>query len=82
LFTALQVLGLVDENFAAGVLYGIDNVYNETYNVIVYNMGATSTQVSVHTHDSYIVKEVRGRRESTFHHTAYRRSVFASDCFP
>jgi hypothetical protein len=86
------VLGIVDENFAAGVLYAIDYVYNTTYNLLVYNMGATSTQVtsvarcgpahavprvclgpclcawhsnsglwydqvSIHSHDSYVVKD-------------------------
>ena len=51
-----QVLGIVDENFAAGVLYAIDNTYNETTNVLVYNMGASSTQVSIHSHDSYPVR--------------------------
>ena len=50
---------MVDENFAAGVLYAIDNVHNTTYNVLVYNMGASSTQVSVHSHDTYNVKQVR-----------------------
>ena len=57
-FRVVQVLGMVDENFAAGVLYAIDNVYNTTTNVLVYNMGASSTQVSIHQHDVYTVKEV------------------------
>jgi hypothetical protein len=35
----------VDENFAAGVRFAIDNVYNETTNVLIYNMGNTHTQV-------------------------------------
>ena len=52
------MLGIVDENFAAGVLYAIDNVHNSTYNVMVYNLGSTATQVSIHTHDTYTVKEV------------------------
>ncbi len=42
---AWQVLSLVDENFAAGVRYAIDNSYNETTNVLIYNMGNAHTQV-------------------------------------
>ena len=42
----MQVLSLVDENFAAGVRYAIDNPYNETTNVLIYNMGNAHTQVS------------------------------------
>ena len=56
---------MVDENFAAGVLYAIDNVHNTTYNVLVYNMGASSTQVSIHQHDVYTVKEVQCCRSSS-----------------
>lgn len=40
-----QVVSLVDETFAAGVRFAIDNVYNETTNVLVYNMGNSHTQV-------------------------------------
>lgn len=43
----MQVLALVDENFAAGVRFSIDNTYNETTNILIYNMGACHTQVCV-----------------------------------
>jgi hypothetical protein len=40
------VLGLVDENTAAGVHYGIDRVFeNKTHVMVLYNMGSEATQV-------------------------------------
>ncbi|RYG52458.1 hypothetical protein EON67_01200 [archaeon] len=42
----LKVLALVDENTAAAVHYGIDRVQeNGTHTMMLYNMGAESTQV-------------------------------------
>ena len=51
----LNVLGLVEENTAAAVHYGIDRVTeeNSTHTLLLYNMGATSTQVSVVVYTSY-----------------------------
>jgi hypothetical protein len=40
-----QVLGLMDENTAAALLFSVDNVYEEPTNIIFYNLGATSLQV-------------------------------------
>ncbi len=42
----LHVLGLIDENTAMHLQYGTSRVYeNTTHRMLVYNMGATSTQV-------------------------------------
>ena len=42
----LKVLALIDENTAVGVHYGIDRVFeNTTHYMMLYNMGAESTQV-------------------------------------
>ena len=42
----LKVLALIDENTATGVHYGIDRVFeNTTHYMMLYNMGAESTQV-------------------------------------
>jgi len=42
----VKVLALVDENTAAGIHYGIDRVFeNATHRMLLYNMGAESTQV-------------------------------------
>jgi len=49
-----KVLSLVEENTAAGIHYGIDRVSsNGTHYMIVYNMGAESTQVTLFAYDSY-----------------------------
>lgn len=53
----LNVLSLVDENFAAGVRYSIDFTANETTNILIYNMGNTHTQVSINAHSSYTLRE-------------------------
>ena len=60
----LTVLGLVEENTAAAVHYGIDRVTeNGTHTLVLYNMGATSTQVSVFEYDAY-VERVAGKNKS------------------
>ncbi|GMI02012.1 hypothetical protein TrST_g6123 [Triparma strigata] len=55
----LNVLSLIDENTAAALHYGMDRVVptGETETVMFYNLGATSTQVSVVQYSSYTVKE-------------------------
>lgn len=41
-----QVLGLMDENAAAALLFAVDNVYEEPTNIVFYNLGASSLQVA------------------------------------
>ncbi len=51
----VKVLALVDENTAAGVHYGIDRVTeNGTHHMLLYNMGAEGTQVTLFAYDSYV----------------------------
>jgi hypoxia up-regulated 1 len=55
----LNVLSLINENSAAAIQYGIDRKYdNETqpHTVVLYNMGSTSTKVSVARFSGYSVK--------------------------
>jgi len=50
----LNVLALIDETTAAGLHFGIDRVDEEPHNVLFYNMGGSSIQVSViqyHSHE-------------------------------
>jgi hypoxia up-regulated 1 len=50
-----KVLALVEENTAAGVHYGIDRVTeNTTHHMLLYNMGAEATQVTLFAYDSYV----------------------------
>ena len=52
-----KVLALVEENTAAGVHYGIDRVTeNGTHHMLLYNMGAEATQVTLFAYDSYVSK--------------------------
>lgn len=46
----LAVLSLIDDNTAAALQFGIDRPREENHNVLFYNMGAQSTQVSVVTY--------------------------------
>jgi len=48
-----NLLGLIDENTAAALHYGIDRVEEQDKNVLFYNLGASSLQVSVATFGSY-----------------------------
>jgi len=43
----LRVLSLMDENTAAALILGIDNVYEQPTNLIFYNLGAACLQVRV-----------------------------------
>ena len=47
----LNVLSLIDENTAAAVHFGIDRVFDEPHNVLIYNMGASMIQVIEHVYD-------------------------------
>lgn len=49
----LNVLALIDENTAAALHFGIDRIDEEPKNVVFYNMGASSLQVSVVKYHSY-----------------------------
>ena len=54
----LNVLGLVEENTAAAIHYGIDRVTeNGTHTLMLYNMGVASTQVSIFEYDAYTEKQ-------------------------
>eukprot|EP00554_Chaetoceros_debilis_P015982 CAMPEP_0194125220 /NCGR_PEP_ID=MMETSP0150-20130528/59348_1 /TAXON_ID=122233 /ORGANISM="Chaetoceros debilis, Strain MM31A-1" /LENGTH=964 /DNA_ID=CAMNT_0038819017 /DNA_START=201 /DNA_END=3095 /DNA_ORIENTATION=+ len=55
----LNVLALIDENTAAGLHYGIDLIEEEPQNMLFYNMGASSLQVSVMQFYSYERKETK-----------------------
>jgi hypoxia up-regulated 1 len=58
----LHVLALLDENTAAGIHYGIDRVADPgtTHWMVLYNMGAESTQVTLFAYDSYMLPEKGG----------------------
>jgi len=50
----LNVLALIDETTAAGLHFGIDRIDEEPMNVLFYNMGGNSIQVSIiqyHSHE-------------------------------
>jgi len=54
-----HVLALLDENTAAGVHYGIDRVTeNGTHHMLLYNMGAEATQVTLFAYDSYVARSM------------------------
>lgn len=53
----LNVLGLIEENTAAALHYGMDHVFDTPRNVLYYNLGAGSLEVSVVHHSSYTAKE-------------------------
>ena len=43
----MRVLSLIDENTAAALQYSLDRVFEEPQNVLFFNMGSQSTQVSI-----------------------------------
>jgi hypoxia up-regulated 1 len=50
----LKVLSLIEENTAAALQYGIDRKFeNGTHNVLYYNMGSNSLQVSIVSYSTY-----------------------------
>lgn len=53
----LNVLGLIDETTAAALHYGIDRVDEKPVNILFYNMGGSSLQVSIVTFHSYEAKD-------------------------
>jgi hypoxia up-regulated 1 len=53
----LKVLALIEENTAAALQYGKDNVF-EDKTVLYYNMGASATQVLIANYNNYTVKEL------------------------
>ena len=61
----LKVLSLIEENTAAALQYGISRIFpNETHTVLIYNMGASSTQVSIFEFTTYTMK--KGSKNQTF----------------
>ena len=52
-----NVLGLIDENTAAALNFGMDKMYEEPQIILFYNMGAGSLQVSVIKFHSYEMPE-------------------------
>jgi hypoxia up-regulated 1 len=60
----LKVLSLIEENTAAALQYGIDRKFeNGTHNVLYYNMGSNSLQVSIVSYSAY-TSVVAGRNTS------------------
>merc|ERR1719285_1048559 len=57
----LNILSLLNENTAAALNYGIEREYNVTkaHNYILFNMGSSSTKVSVLKYSAYIGKRAR-----------------------
>jgi len=59
----LNVLSLLNENTAAAIQYGIDRKYNLTdapHTILLYNMGSTSTKVTLASYSAYLSKGGRG----------------------
>lgn len=53
----LNVLSLIEENTAAALNYGMDRVFEQPTNVLFYNLGAGSVQVTVVNYSAYSAKE-------------------------
>jgi hypoxia up-regulated 1 len=53
----LNVLTLIEENTAAALHFGIDRVFETPHNVLFYNMGSGSVQVSVVTFSAFQAKD-------------------------
>jgi len=53
----LKVLTLIEENTAAALHYGLDRTFETPSNVVYFNMGSGSIQVTIVTHSSYTSKE-------------------------
>jgi len=53
----LNVLGLIDENAAAALHYGIDRVDEKPLHILFYNMGGSSLEVSIARYYSYEAKD-------------------------
>jgi hypoxia up-regulated 1 len=52
-----NVLSLIDENTAAALHFGIDRVFEEPHNVLFYNMGSGSIQVTIATYSAFLSKD-------------------------
>lgn len=53
----LKILSLIEENTAAALQYSMDRVFDEPHNVLFYNMGSNSVQVTVVRYSSLHIKE-------------------------
>jgi len=64
----LNVLALTNENTAAAIQYGIERKYegngNDTHTALFYNMGSTSTKVTLADYSSWTRKERGGRNRT------------------
>merc|ERR1719471_2529763 len=62
----LNVLSLINENSAAALHYGVERNYevNKTENFVIYNMGSTSTKVSIVKYDAFL-KSITKRKNKT-----------------
>jgi len=62
----LNVLTLINENTAAAIQYGIDRDYSpdSTHRVIIYNMGAASTKVSLAEYSGYLTKDLKKKNKT------------------
>ena len=62
----LKVLSLIEENTAAALQYGLDRIFKDekSHKMLVYNMGAASTQVSIFEFGHYSGK--KGGKNVTF----------------
>ncbi|TFJ83042.1 hypothetical protein NSK_005667 [Nannochloropsis salina CCMP1776] len=70
----MKILGLIDENTAAALLFAVDNVYEQPTNIIFYNLGASSLQVSLVEMSSYVTG--RGSNEKRFAHFTVRAKAW------
>jgi hypoxia up-regulated 1 len=61
----LNVLTLIEENTAAALNFGMDRVFETPTNVLFYNMGAGSVQVTVVTYSAFTVKEAGSKGNKT-----------------
>lgn len=62
-----HVLSLINQNTAAAVQYGVDRKYNLTdppHNLVIYNMGSSSTEVSLVSYTSYLHKDKLSKRKN------------------
>ena len=60
----LNVLGLINENTAAALQYALRGSLNETETIMLYNMGALSTKVSIVQFESVVTKKKKGKNQT------------------
>ena len=60
-----KVLGLIEENTASALNFGMDKMYEEPQTILFYNLGASALQVSVIKFHTYEMKEGRAKKTKT-----------------